>query len=239
MRMLLVVTAILATAQEPDDRIRSLAALLDADSPDARDRAEKELVEIGPPALPAMRALRGGEAGARARRVVEAIEWRAAEPRLSKLWRSPGDLRRVRHPLLDKWVPHYRLYRRELEPGADRATRNAIVAAGVDGSILEVGSAPEANRLIPLLLARARGTTAGEVTELATAAMVLLHQFESEREPDYGRIRLGVPYDDEAFRLANIATATDVRFAFGSSGATCVPVVLFDGRGRVVDVRGF
>lgn len=65
-----------ASADEPDQKIAGLIALLDADKFDVRERASRELAEIGMPALPALEAARqhaSAEVRGRAKALIEQL----------------------------------------------------------------------------------------------------------------------------------------------------------------------
>ena len=222
---------------DPGERVRAILRKLESDRPEEREQAEAQLVAVGTSALPALRTPTGGaDLQARVLKVIARIEWNAAEQRLDALFAAGREDRRhwplADHELLQKWLPGYRIYRRN--PKSIGGTV-AVRALARDGRILELSNDSSSAVAVQLLLARARAATDLEFHELAETALVLLLQFTEGAEPDYGSLR----YRSGASRHDPLPKdkSRGVRIAFNTiPGVSWAPVVGLNEWGQVTSV---
>ncbi len=161
--LLLIVLAASAAAGEVEDLVRALGD----DDYEAREKAADRLIEIGAPAIPALRAAASSEDAevrAKATRALAIIEWKTALPAafLEKYPDAPAEILTADDESLVKWVQLLGITcggaeavapaMRFVDLGTGRVRKDALLLVSRRAAVLAtVRDADALERLVPLL----------------------------------------------------------------------------------------
>jgi hypothetical protein len=172
---LLVSVALMPPAQETDRELRRLVDQLGDPSIQVRERAAKELVDLGEDALPILRSQAAlvhsdAELRTRAAAVLETLQWKAAEKKFQDRIRQGKKWERLLDEKLLKVSPKFRIYAEQ----ADETSWPTVAAVARDGTITEAQGIGVVNTFLPFVFGEFKAAADQERRELREACMMVL-----------------------------------------------------------------